>query len=196
MTARATQIAEVAEQLARELGMSAVTVRAVAERAGVGVGTLRHHYPRQRDLHDAVVHRLLRAELEDADVDDTTRPLVDRLTDRVAQLIPPLGRDDAQVQLVAWFGLYTTAVGPDARPGAARFLALAETHTLLMMREWLGRAVAEGAIEADDVADAATLLLAVASGLCLALLTPESDLTVEQAHRLLRRSVALVLGTA
>lgn len=61
-----------------------LSVRAVAQRAGVSTGSLRHFFPTQRDLIDAVVAAIAALqptdELESA-LHDTARPAVDRLVD-------------------------------------------------------------------------------------------------------------------
>ena len=55
---RREEIVLAAADLAAERGLSAVTVRAVAARAGIGASTLRHYFPTQSELYHAMVGTL------------------------------------------------------------------------------------------------------------------------------------------
>lgn len=188
MPARAEHIVDAAEAIARESGMPAVSVRAVAARAAVGIGTLRHYFPRQRDLHDAVADRLLRQELSDLRIADRDRPTAERLSECLAQFLPP--SQDEVGHLVAWLRMYAAAVDPQAAPGVERTVATLDAGGRRMVRGWLETLDAEGVLTwPGDHDELVTLLLSVVSGLCLILVTPDTTLTVDRAHALLAESV-------
>ena len=60
---RSAEILEAATELAREQGLSALTLRAVAERAGVASGLIAHYQPSMDDLVARVYSDLVAAEI-------------------------------------------------------------------------------------------------------------------------------------
>lgn len=131
-----------------------LSVRAVAQRAGVSTGSLRHFFPTQRDLIDAVVAAIAAIqptdELESA-LHDTARPAVDRLVDLLRGTLR-----DALADESARARLRTALAAP--RPTltdeqAAPTLAL-ERLGLRRIAGWVTTLHAEAA----DEGDASTLL--------------------------------------
>ena len=52
---RRGQIVDAAVAIARVEGLPGLSVRRVATAADVGASTLRHYFPTQRELHEAVI---------------------------------------------------------------------------------------------------------------------------------------------
>src|SRR5699024_10244694 len=81
-------ILSAAKQVAAENGMGAVTVRAVSAAAGVGMGTLRHHFRSQRELFAALVAEVVDDRIDDAVALESPGTGPDRLQRAVGQLLP------------------------------------------------------------------------------------------------------------
>ncbi|WP_338888609.1 TetR/AcrR family transcriptional regulator [Rhodococcus sovatensis] len=76
---RRESILAAASSIADSDGLDAVTVRATADKAGVGVGTLRHYFPTQKELFDAIVARRVDTIIDDSVVLDTSASLDARI---------------------------------------------------------------------------------------------------------------------
>lgn len=178
---RKADIVAVARAMASTDGMSALTVRAVSAAAGIGVGTLRHHFPTQRALVDAVVADMVGGLLDESVVLDRTRPPGDRLAHAVLQFLPASLTERGQRD--AWFAFYVSSLSaPSGQARAVLEASVATSHE--HMRRWLGALAADGAIAAKSVDDTSTALIALVNGLTLEALTPGSPVTVEDARRI------------
>lgn len=137
-----------------------LSVRAVAQRAGVSTGSLRHFFPTQRDLIDAVVAAIAALqptdELESA-LHDTDRPAVDRLTDLLrGTLRDALADETARARLRSALAATEPARTDDQ---AAPTLAL-EQLGLRRIAGWISTLHAESA----DHTDAHALLFDAETG--------------------------------
>ncbi|MDO9379880.1 MAG: TetR/AcrR family transcriptional regulator [Nocardioidaceae bacterium] len=187
-TSRREQVLEAARDLVAEGGLGAVTVRAVAARAGIGASTMRHYFPTQRDLHRAVVEGVLDAQLDGRRITDARVAPAGRLTECLAQLLPS---DQAQVgALDAWFLMYAAAIGPEASLLGTQVLEQGSDVAREHVTQWCDVLADEGAL-AVPRRDAVDVALTVVDGLCLQLLTPGTALDVPRAHALL----GLVVGS-
>jgi AcrR family transcriptional regulator len=137
-----------------------LSVRAVAQRAGVSTGSLRHFFPTQRDLIDAVVAEIAALQptdqLESA-LHDTTRPAVDRLVDLLRGTLR-----DALVDESARARLRSALAAPSSIPTdeqAAPTLAL-ERLALRQIAGWVTTLHAETAADGN----AGTLLFDADAG--------------------------------
>lgn len=194
-TRQREHILDAGAQVVTEKGLGGVTVRAVAAGAGVGMGTLRHYFPTQRDLHVAVAERVLDDRIQDFDIADTALPPEERLVRCVLQFLP---EDESERHLVeVWFGLYRHAIDPGASSTAQGFLEVTTRRSHTRLTAWLEQLADEGAVEPHRIAESALLLSALLSGACLEILTPGSAMTIESARRAVIRSThALIVGTA
>lgn len=169
--------------VAAESGVAAMTVRAVAARAGIGASTLRHHFPTQHELHHAVVGRSFHAQLDDRRIRDSTVSAAERLSECLAQFLPA---DDTQIrQLDGWLALYASALGPAGTESGARLLASLQQHARDRVEGWLDVLDAEGSLRPGGRVRHATTLLAMIDGLCLDLLAARSLTTVTEARAIL-----------
>ena len=179
MTSRRDQILHAANELIAEGGLDALSVRSTAARAGIGASTLRHYFPTQQALFDAVVAASFNAELDDLRIAEPGVPAGERLLECLVQFLPP---DDSHVhQLLSWLGMYSAALGPERTEQSGRALisltALGRTRVV----HWLEVLRDQDELRHPDVSRHVTLLLTHLDGLCLALLTPESGTTVQGA---------------
>src|SRR5690349_3594692 len=68
-----------------------LSVRADAARAGVSTGSLRFHFPTQRELKDAVLARIYTHVFPDSPIHDRSLPARDRLVGCLRQVLAPAG---------------------------------------------------------------------------------------------------------
>lgn len=189
---RRAAIVAVGRDIAQRDGVSALTVRAVSGAAGVGVGTLRHYFPTQRALLEAVVADVIADELDDRVVLDRDRSPGERLAHGVLQFLPEeLG---APQQLDAWFAFYVAALSSqasaDARSALEASVAAARAH----VRRWLSALADDGHLASERVDDVTTGLIALVNGLVLEVMTPGSPATINDARRIAGAAARAVVG--
>ena len=189
---RRESILAAALSIADTEGLDAVTVRATAVKACVGVGTLRHYFPTQKELFDAIVARRVDTIIDDSVVLDTSAPLDARISSMVTQFLPDDLDDDAALRL--WFTSYSSALGPNPAESNQRLLAAAAARSHEHMRRWLRHFVDESLLGADSVDDAANTAIALTVGIAMEALTPGSPTTVPEGRRLLARHFAAMFG--
>lgn len=182
---RRAQILQTAVQMAVERGLDAVTVRGVARRVGIGASTLRHYFPAQDRLHEAVAQELFDTQIDDVRIAESSVDPAERLTECVRQFLPD---DDAAVPaLETWL---TAQVGSLSRARTERpdgVLSAVHERARERVGRWLDVLGAEGALRDLERDRAMTLLFALVDGLCLQLLS--RTVTVADAHALLDRVV-------
>lgn len=182
---RRESILEAATRIADSKGLEAVTVRATAAKAGVGIGTLRHYFPSQKDLFDAIVERRVDNIIDDSVVLDPSALLGDRISSMVQQFLPSELDDPTALSL--WFSVYSSALGPNRDTGNERLLAAAAARSHEHMRRWLRQFAAEGFIEPHEVDDTSNTVIALIVGITLESLTPGTEITVPAGRRLLTK---------
>lgn len=183
-----------ASSLADRDGLEAVTVRAAAHEAGVGIGTLRHYFPTQRDLFDAIVERRVDAVIDDSIVLDSAAPIDARIADMVGQFLP--AELDQPGALGLWFAYYSTALGPTPSVASQQLLTAAARRSHQHMRRWLRHFANEGPVADDMIDDATETAIALTVGLTLEALTPGSPMTIERGKILLAQHFSELLAKA
>lgn len=163
-------------------GVGALTVRAVSAAAGVGVGTLRHYFPSQQELVDAVVAEMVENMLDESVVMDPGLAPEDRLAHAVLQFLPKSIADSRQLD--AWFAFYVSALSATPSDHARRVLEASVATSHEHMRRWLEVLAGEGVVRVSSVADTSSALIALINGLTLEALTPGSPVTVADARRI------------
>ncbi|MDH6182274.1 AcrR family transcriptional regulator [Microbacteriaceae bacterium SG_E_30_P1] len=191
MSARRDEIVEAARLVFLEGGASAVTVRSVASRAGIGASTLRHYFPSQRDLHNAVFTAAFDANLHDLRIRDTTVPPRDRLLECLWQFLE--AADSTEAALEAWLEGFASMVRqratPEMRAAWTAFTRQAQVRTVA----WLEILDEEGAMLPGTADRHARMLLALIDGLAVAMLVPETRPTRDQLRETLGDAVATVV---
>lgn len=175
-----SRILDAARTVAAERGMRAVTVRAVSEAAGVGMGTLRHHFASQRELFAELVSELVDDRIDDAVIEDTSLGGPDRLARAIGQFLPAEYADRST--LSAWFDVYATAFAQPPSEHGRQLLETAARRSHAHVRVWLVRLASEGWLDATRIDETANLLVALSSGLLLETLTPGSPVTFGDAR--------------
>ncbi|TRW89105.1 TetR/AcrR family transcriptional regulator [Mycolicibacterium sp. 018/SC-01/001] len=142
---------------------SRLSVRAVAARAGVSVGSLRHFFPTQQELIDTVVAALYDLDIPDDPMHDSSVPPAERLVACLQLLLSHVGTGDRARQYVrALHDAYIAA--PPSEDATHAFLAL-ERLNLHQITRWLCVLRDERALAADDLDAAARFLSTVVNGL-------------------------------
>lgn len=176
-----------------------LSVRAVAQRADISTGSLRHVFPTQRELIDAVVAAIAAlegAQQPDEALSDTSRPAVDRLIEQLrGVLATSLSGDGAREQLRAALASPET---PSADDDSAPTLAL-ERLALHQIAGWITALRHESAgDETPDFActpeEAARFLSTVVSGLVTDHLIPGSLSRMAFTDSTLRIAASAVLA--
>jgi len=100
---RSGEILAAATELAREQGLSALTLRAVAERAGVASGLIAHYQPSMDDLIARVYSDLVAAEIRDVEqVMGTREGAAGRMAMLIETLLDGTREDLTVVWVEAW----------------------------------------------------------------------------------------------
>lgn len=187
------RILEAARNISSERGMRAVTVRAVCDAAGVGMGTLRHHFKSQRELFAELVAGVIDDRIDDTVIEDLSLSGPDRLAQAVSQFLPADYADSAS--LSAWFDVYATAFAQPPSEYSRQVLEAAAQRSHTHTRAWLAQLASEGWLDATRIDDTANMLLALSSGLLLETLTPGSPVTFKNAKNSLSLAAKSALRT-
>lgn len=165
---RRTSIVEAARAILNEGGPHQISVRAVAARAGIGASTLRHYFPTQEGLYDAVVEATFDEALSHFRLHDSTVPARERLAECLWQFVPAGEQRDAGLR--QWLTVMATATGPEAKPEQRRRLTLMMDRAFDAVAGWLRVLELEGALAPGPLERHVRLLLVAVDGLAMWLL--------------------------
>lgn len=187
MVDRRAQILSAAQQLLEQQGFASLSVRAVAQAAGVGASTLRHYFPSQEDLQEAVLTQSLLGGLQDCRIAERELPAVDRLSECLEQFLPP--NEDSLFLLEGLPAMYALAYGTRHASQSARGVRLMTRVSRERIEGWLDILGAERPLRYPKHAQAAAVLQALVLGLCLELLGEQPGLQLSEARAALRDAV-------
>lgn len=195
---RRAAIVGAALEVVRERGMAAASVRAVAERAGLGASTMRYYFPSQAALNEAIAAELLGGGLSDLHMADGGLPPGERLLECLVQFLPPEGAGPHELRAVLqqWLTLqHAGLTGPDDALARATLASLT-SESLRRVRGWLTSLASEGHLDGEVVEREAVALTSRVDGVCLALLSDAVDLDRVGAVALVRRDVEVLLAAS
>ena len=188
---RRDEILDAARAVAAEAGASAITVRSVAARAGIGASTLRHYFPTQRDLHEAVFAAAFDATVDDMRIHDTAIPPRERLGECLWQFLRVVDGSEAEIE--AWLESLVTMVSTRAsaemRAAWSAFVRQGQVRVV----GWLDVLASEGALLPGTTERHARMLLALIDGLALAMMVPDARPTPAEVRETLEDAVAAVV---
>lgn len=142
-----------------------LSVRAVAARAGVSAGSLRHFFPTQQALIDSVIAAIYDLDIPDDPMEDASRDPADRLVACLQLLLSQVGTGERARD--HWRALNDAYVASAPSEDASHaFLAL-ERLTLHRIGRWLTALHDEGALIPGDFDAQARFLSTVVNGLSL-----------------------------
>lgn len=155
---RRAQIADAARDLALDEGLSAVTLRAVATRAGVTPALVAHYAPSMDVLVAETFATIVGDELDELDALTESGPAVERLGTLLGTLLDG-SRDDVTLVWVEAF-----AMGRRSDPLAAAVRDHMDRWQRAL-RDLIADGITEGDFRIDDATDAAWQLLGMIDGL-------------------------------
>lgn len=156
-----------------------LTVRAVAARAGAGMGMLRYYFPTRRVLFDAVLAAMYESAMPDDRIHDTALPARQRLVDNLGRVVATIGTgDEARMR---WEETFRNHISPEAPDDVRATYTAFDEQATRRVATWLWVLMEQGALEEGDSTASAHFLLSVVNGLVLwrALPLSESALTRE-----------------
>lgn len=172
---------------------SALSVRAVAARAGVSTGSLRHHFPRQSDLMDAVLGRVYDLVLRDDAIGNTSMPPRERLLASLQRLLAPAGPEmDARAGWLMALDRYTK---PDATPEAKEEFLGVDRELRRRVEVGLTLLQDEGVLPPGDNERRARFLITVVNGISISQAFPAPGSRLQNELDVLRVAVDSVFET-
>jgi AcrR family transcriptional regulator len=169
------------------------SVRAVAARAGVGASTLRHYFPTQRQLFDAVMSGLYAEALPDDLIHDRGRPARERLIGSLRNMLVPVGHG-AQAR-ESWRSLFEIFIDADASEASRAAYPFLVSKARTRVEGWLDALVAEGALAPGAATRRANFLITVVDGLSIdRAFPPTEDASAENEETALGIAVDAVFA--
>ncbi|SFD98859.1 transcriptional regulator, TetR family [Actinopolyspora alba] len=191
MSSRDRIIAAAAVMISEDAG-ARLSVRAVAERAGVSTGSLRHHFPTQRALQDAVLARVYDEVVSDDRIHDRTVPARERLIDCLRLVLTPAVGEQARE---SWITVFRTFIVPEQTDEIrAAYLGM-EREGQRRVEYWLSVLVEEGALAEGDNTRRARFLCTVLNGLSIERALPAEESILRSEAETLHTAVDCVLSS-
>jgi len=167
-----------------------LSVRAVAARAQVSTGSLRHFFPTQRELVETVVAAMYDLQIPDDPINDHSLTPQERLIACLQLLLFHVGVGDRAREM--WGSLYEAYVATaPSDDEAAVYLAL-DRMGRHRIEQWLTTLVDEGAIPAGEIEARARFLATVTSGIATERALPSETVRVDAENETLRLAVHAV----
>lgn len=171
---------------------ASLSVRSVAARAGVSTGSLRHFFPTQRDLRDAVSRIVYDQVASDDPIHDRSRTPHERLLGSLQQVLATAGAGAEARE--AWRRAHEMFIAPEPTEDVRTTYQALEAEGRRRTEHWLRILADEGALPSGADARQAHFLMTVLTGLSFERAAPgEHDLAAET--QTLTAAVDAVLGT-
>ena len=162
---------------------ASLSVRAVAARAGVSTGSLRFHFPTQRELLDEVLRIVYELVAPDDPIHDESLTAKERLLACLRQVLAPSGVG-AQAREAATM-LHRTFIEPELTDELRDAYLAIEREGQRRVEHWLSVLEQEGSLPAGDNPRRARFLNTVLSGLALERALPsDSSLLASETNTL------------
>lgn len=170
---------------------SRLSVRTVATRAGVSMGSLRYHFPTQRALRDAVLETIYDvATPDDEIIHDRSLPARDRLVRCLRQILAVDVGDQARH---AWITIFDAFIAPETTPEIRRAYLAMNSEGQRRVEHWLTVLTKEGALPEGDTVQRAHFLSTVCTGLSIERALPSDDSLLHRETETLYAAVDSVL---
>ncbi|MGW6740655.1 TetR/AcrR family transcriptional regulator [Streptomyces sp. NPDC055025] len=170
-----------------------LSVRAVAARAGVSTGSLRHFFPTQRELRDAVLAVIYDHVVSEDGIHDRSVPARDRLVNCLRQVLAPAGVGERARE--AWGRLFETFIASEPTDEVrAAYLAM-DREGQRRVESWLAILTQEGALAAGENTRRARFLMTVLNGLATERALPAEKSILRSETETLYMAVDCVLDS-
>ncbi|WP_299166277.1 TetR/AcrR family transcriptional regulator [uncultured Arthrobacter sp.] len=173
VTTRERILRSAAAIIAEEGVTARLSVRAVAARAEVSTGSLRHHFPTQQGLRDEVLRRVYDWLLPENNIRDTSVPARDRLVECLRQVLA-MGGTGPQAREAMTLLANTFISAEQTGPTREIYLGI-QRDAQSRMEEWLRVLAGETALPEDGIPRCARFLGTVLNGLSLERALPAED---------------------
>jgi AcrR family transcriptional regulator len=157
---------------------AALSVRAVAERARVSPGSLRHHFPTQRALMDAMLPIVSELVLPRDGIDDASTPPRERLLAVLRRLLLPEGGASLRE---AWLTAHERYIATEPSQAIRAEYRALQRELRRRLEEVLATLRAEGAVPPGDDERRARFLMTVVNGASVELVMPNGDEAMRDA---------------
>jgi AcrR family transcriptional regulator len=181
-----------AEMIAEDMTAN-LSVRAVAARAGVSTGSLRFHFPTQRELQDTVLAKIYEHAITDDPIRDRSLPARDRLVNCLRQVLAPAGVGEKARK--AWGAAYQAFIAPDPTEKVRTAYLAYEREAARRVEYWLSMLADEGALPQQDYAPKVRFLLTVLNGLSVERALPAAESLLKTETETLYTAVDCILDT-
>ncbi|WP_218829006.1 TetR/AcrR family transcriptional regulator [Rhodococcus sp. 14-1411-2a] len=171
-----------------------LSVRAVAARAGVSTGSLRHFFPTQRALMDEVAAGITGLVANKNDIEDTTVPAEGRLLACMQQVLSATGTGEQARD--TWRRTFGTYLSSELNADAIDTYNALSAAGLRHIEHWLDVLEEEGALPPGDNAQRAAYLNVVLDGLSVARALPAEVARVRSEADVLQHAISLLFRTA
>lgn len=168
-----------------------LSVRAVAARAGVSVGSLRHFFPTQRELLDTVISGLLSLDVPDDPMNDVSSSPSERLVRCLQALLAQIGAGEQAREHVSSLHRAYVASPPD--PDSEHAFHSLERLGVQRVVRWLTTLAEEEALVAGEIEQQARFLLTVVNGLALERALPGAQARIALERDTLGLAVSAVV---
>ncbi|MFF6879558.1 MULTISPECIES: TetR family transcriptional regulator [unclassified Streptomyces] len=183
-------LAAAAEMIAENAGAT-LSVRAVAARAGVSTGSLRHFFPTQRELRDAVLAGIYDVVVSGEWIQDRSVPARDRLVHRLREVMAPAGVGEQARQ--TWGKVYEAFIAPEPTDALRAAYHAMDQEGQRRIESWLAGLTQEGALAAGDNKRRARFLTTVLNGLLTERAFPTEESTLLSETETLYMAVDSIL---
>lgn len=191
MGSREKILAAAAEMIAEDM-TATLSVRAVAARAGVSTGSLRFHFPTQRELRETVLARIYEHLAPGDPIRDRSLPARDRLVNCLRQVLAPAGvGEDARK---AWGAAYQAFIAPDPTEKVRSAYLAYQREGALRVEYWLSVLAGEGALAREGQGRKVRFLMTVLNGLSVERALPSEESILQTETETLYAAVDCVLG--
>lgn len=169
---------------------ASLSVRSVATRAGVSMGSLRYHFPTQKVLREAVMKTIYDVVAADDPIHERAIAVRDRLVLCLRQVLSPGVGEEARR---AWRTVFESFIAPEPTDEIRQtYLAMSrEGHR--RVEYWLTVVAEEGALEADQIGRSARFLSTVLDGLSIERALPAEETILKTESETLYWAVDSVL---
>ena len=167
-----------------------LSVRAVAARAQVSTGSLRHFFPTQRALVETVVAALYDLQIPDDPINNHSLSPQERLIACLQLLLFHVGVGDRARE--QWGALYEAYVATAPSEDEAAVYHALDRMGRHRIEQWLTTLIDEGAIPAGRIEARARFLATVTSGITTERALPSETVRVDSENETLRLAVHAV----
>lgn len=169
-----------------------LSVRAVAARAGVSTGSLRFHFPTQRELHETVLAGIYSMVAPDDGIHEASRPARDRLVESLRQVLAPAGVGEQA--RATWLKVHEGFIAqPPTTERRDAYLAF-DRAGRRQIEAWLAVLTEQGALAPGDNERRARFLNTVLTGLSIERVLPAHDAVLSTETATLYAAVDAVLS--